>query len=99
MIEFLASHRHVLAFLVDLARATFWLVVLTAVFTPLEHFFSVRPVKVFHKGWRTNLAWYFIGSFVPIFLLGLPSAVIAMAIHAILPASVTGAATALPLWA
>jgi sterol desaturase/sphingolipid hydroxylase (fatty acid hydroxylase superfamily) len=99
MLAFLESHHHIQAFLIDLARATFWLVVLTAVFTPLERFFSVRPIKLFHKGWLTNLAWYYIGSFVPLFLLGPPSALIAMTIHAVLPASITGAAAALPLWA
>ena len=76
-----------------------WLVILTAVFAPLEHFFAVRRGKFFYKGWLTNLGWYFVGGLVSAFLLGPPSALIAMGVHAVLPASVTGAAANLPLWA
>ncbi len=99
MISLLASHLHLSALLIDLARTGFWLVILTVVFVPLEHFFSVRRANVFYKGWLTNLGWYFVGSFVPVLLLGPPSALIAAGVHAILPATITGAAAALPLWA
>jgi len=99
MQSFLGSHQHILGILLQVVRLWFWLVVLTAVFTPLEHFFSVRPAKLFYKGWSTNLGWYFVNSLTPIFLLGPPSALMALIIHAILPASITGAAAALPLWA
>ncbi|HEX4180900.1 MAG TPA: sterol desaturase family protein [Caulobacteraceae bacterium] len=99
MSSFLASHQHVLALLLQVVRLAIWLVILTAVFAPLEHFFSVRPAKLFQKGWRTNLGWYFVNSLAPLFLLGPPSALIALGIHAVLPAAVTGAAAALPLWA
>jgi sterol desaturase/sphingolipid hydroxylase (fatty acid hydroxylase superfamily) len=99
MSSFLMAHQHVLALLLQVVRLMIWLVILTAVFIPLEHFFSVRPAKVFQRGWSTNLGWYFVNSLVPIFILGPPSALIALGIHTILPASVTGAAAALPLWA
>jgi sterol desaturase/sphingolipid hydroxylase (fatty acid hydroxylase superfamily) len=78
-------------------RACVWLGLMIAVFAPLEHFFAVRPAKLFRKGWSVNLGWYFLNSLAPIFLLGPPSALIAWGIHAILPASVTGAAASLPL--
>ncbi len=88
-----------MSLIAQLVRLCIWLVLLTAVFAPLEHFFSVRPARLFHKDWATNLGWYFINGLVPIFLLGPPSALIAMAIHATVPASFTGAAAGLPLWA
>jgi sterol desaturase/sphingolipid hydroxylase (fatty acid hydroxylase superfamily) len=77
----------------------FWLAVLTALFAPLEHFFAVRPAKLFHRGWATNIGWYFVNSLTPILLLTPLSALVAYGIHAILPAAVTGAAAALPIWA
>lgn len=96
----LASHAHLLSLLLQVARLSVWLVLLTAVFGPLEYFFSVRRTKLFRKGWVTDLGWYFANNgLTPIFLLGPASALIATAIHAILPDSVTGAAAALPLWA
>ena len=99
MLSFLASHHQLYMLLSQAARITIWLVLLTAIFAPLERFFAVRPAKFFHKDWLTNLGWYFTNSLVPIFLLGPPSALIAAGIHAILPEAVTGAAEALPLWA
>src|SRR5437588_12436154 len=99
MISFLASHQHLLGFLRQALRLAIWLTLMTVIFGPLEHFFSVRRAKFFYPGWATNFGWYFVNSLVPVFLLGAPSALIAMGIHAVLPASVTGAAAALPLWA
>ena len=99
MQAYLASHHHIGAFLLLVLRACIWLALMVAIFAPLEHFFAVRPAKRFHKDFTTNLSWYFINSLVPIFLLGPPSALIAMGVHAVLPATVTGAAAGLPLWA
>src|SRR6476646_497113 len=99
MTGFFAAHQHILAYAMQSLRIGIWLVILTAIFAPLERFFAVRPSKFFHDDWLTNLGWYFVNSLVPIFLLGPPSALIALGIHAILPDSVTGAAAALPLWA
>ncbi len=98
MQSLLASH-HIVALLLQGLRLCIWLAIVIAVFTPLERFFSVRRAKLFYDGWATNLGWYFVNSLVPIFLLGPPSALIAWAIHSILPAVVTGAAATLPLWA
>ncbi len=99
MPSFLASHQHLFGFVMQVARLCVWLVLLTAVFAPLERFFAVRPAKLFQTGWTTNLGWYCINSLAPIFLLGPPSALIATLLHATLPASITGAGAALPLWA
>jgi sterol desaturase/sphingolipid hydroxylase (fatty acid hydroxylase superfamily) len=89
----------VLAFLLQGVHTCLWLVLLTAIFAPLEHFFSVRPARLFYRGWATNLGWYFVNSLAPIFLLGPPAAFLAAAAHTVLPASFTAAVAALPLWA
>lgn len=99
MQSLLASHQHLAGFLLIALRATIWLVLMVSIFAPLEYFFAVRPAKRFHKDWATNLGWYFVNSLVPIFLLGPPSALIAMGVHTVLPASVTGATAGFPLWA
>lgn len=99
MYELLAAHQHLLAVVLQVARSVFWLIILVAVFVPLEHFFSVKRARLLSKGWLTNLAWYFLNSLVPAFLLGPPAAMIAYVINAIIPASITGVAANLPLWA
>jgi sterol desaturase/sphingolipid hydroxylase (fatty acid hydroxylase superfamily) len=99
MASLLASHQHVLAYLILGLRTCLLLAITIAIFAPLEHFFSVRPAKLLQKGWSVNVGWYFLNSLAPILLLGPPSAFLAWAIHSILPSSVTGAAAALPLWA
>jgi sterol desaturase/sphingolipid hydroxylase (fatty acid hydroxylase superfamily) len=49
--------------------------------------------------WRVNLAWYFFNGLFTTLFLGPPALLIAWLIHSALPASVTGAAAGLPLWA
>ncbi len=84
LFDFLAAHHHVALYLGQIVRALFWLVVLMAVFVPLEYFFSAQPEhNTFHKGWLTNLGWYFINSLTPIFILGPPAALLAWAVHAV----------------
>jgi len=87
LLTFLTSHQHVLAYLSQALRTCVWLAILIAVFAPLEHFFSVRPARLFQNGWLVNVGWYFINSLSPIFLLGPPAALLAWAVHAFLPTS------------
>jgi sterol desaturase/sphingolipid hydroxylase (fatty acid hydroxylase superfamily) len=98
MIAFLSAHQHVLALVRQSLRLLFYLVVFTAVFVPLERFFAVKPTKLFAKGWRTNLAWYFVNGFVPALLLGPPATLIVLTVNAVEPAAYLSAVGALPLW-
>jgi sterol desaturase/sphingolipid hydroxylase (fatty acid hydroxylase superfamily) len=95
----LAAHHGLTVLALQGARILVQLALVTAIFLPLERVFAVRPVKLFHRGWSKNLIWYFLNSLTPIVLLGPPSALLAAAVHAVLPAQVAGAAAALPLWA
>jgi sterol desaturase/sphingolipid hydroxylase (fatty acid hydroxylase superfamily) len=99
MTTLFAVHQHLYQLLLQFARMSFWLVVLTAVFVPLERIFAVKPTKLFAKGWVTNMGWYFVNGLVPVLLLGPPVALLAFVSHAILPASFTSTISALPLWA
>ncbi|MHB1207886.1 MAG: hypothetical protein ACYCZX_20140, partial [Rhodospirillaceae bacterium] len=64
--------QHLSAYFVVAARMCAWLVVLSAVFLPLEHFFAVRRQKIFHRGLGTDLGYYAINSLVPGLLLAVP---------------------------
>jgi sterol desaturase/sphingolipid hydroxylase (fatty acid hydroxylase superfamily) len=98
MLSLLASHQHILALLLQVARSAASLALMIALFAPLEHFFSVRPSRFLHAGWSTNLGWYFLNGLVTVFVLGPPTALVAWGVHAVLPAAVTNAAAALPFW-
>jgi sterol desaturase/sphingolipid hydroxylase (fatty acid hydroxylase superfamily) len=99
MPAFFASHLHLVAHARQLVASCVSLVVVIALFAPLEQLFPVRRARFFYPGWSVNFGWYFVNALTPIFLLGPPSAAIAWAIHAALPAAWTGAAAGLPLWA
>ena len=98
MSQILNSHQGaaVFAYLVRLAA---WLVILVAIFGPLEHLFAVRRNRFFYPGWSKNLIWYGVNSLTPILLLGPPSALLALGAHAMLPSALTDAVSAMPLWA
>ncbi len=83
----------------QLARSIASLAVMIAIFAPLEHWLAVRPARRFAPDWPTNLAWFFFNGLTAVFILGPPTALVAYAVHAMLPAAITGAGAALPLWA
>jgi sterol desaturase/sphingolipid hydroxylase (fatty acid hydroxylase superfamily) len=99
MQSMLASHLHLAASLMAVARGCVWLALMVVLFAPLEYFFAARPAKLFYPGWSTNLGWYFLNCVTPVVLLAPPLAFIAAGVHAILPASFTGMASGLPLGA
>ena len=90
---------HLHAALLSVLRTCAWLGIVIVLFAPLEYIFAVRREKFFHAGWSTNLGWYFVNSLATVALLAPPLALIAIAVHAVLPEAVTGAAASLPLWA
>ena len=99
MTAFLTSHHHLMGLALNALRACVLLALVTLVFAPLEHIFAIRPGSVFAKGWRVNLGWYFVNGLFTTLLIAPPALLIAWLIHSALPASVTGAAAGLPLWA
>ncbi|HWF00804.1 MAG TPA: sterol desaturase family protein [Caulobacteraceae bacterium] len=82
-----------------IARSCAILAIVVVVFAPLERLFPVRRQRLFHPGWAIDVGWYFLNSLTLALLLGPPAALLAFAVHAALPAAVTGAAAGLPLWA
>jgi sterol desaturase/sphingolipid hydroxylase (fatty acid hydroxylase superfamily) len=83
-------------FAVTALRLCAWLVLLSALFVPLERWFGVRHAPAPRAELGNRLAYYFISSLVPIVLLSAPVALLAAGAHYLVPASLTAAAQALP---
>lgn len=90
---------HLTPWLLQVGRTALWLVLLSALFAPLERLFPIGVARRRRGDFGADLAWYWINSLTPIFLLGPPAALLAMAAHAMLPPVVGAAVAALPLWA
>ena len=82
---------------VVVARLLVWLILLTAIFVPLERWFALRPAKVFRSEWRNDLFYYFVNAIVPMLVLSVPLAVAAWVGQRIIPGSVAVAFAHLPV--
>jgi sterol desaturase/sphingolipid hydroxylase (fatty acid hydroxylase superfamily) len=90
--------RHTAGFIVGAGKLAIWLVLLVAVFVPLERLCAVHPAKIGRKQVGVDLAWYFINSLLPAAIISVPLALLARALHGIDPGGFYSAAAALPLW-
>jgi sterol desaturase/sphingolipid hydroxylase (fatty acid hydroxylase superfamily) len=84
-------------FATDVFRLGVWLVLLTALFVPLERLAGLRETKTGRREVLTNLGYYFINSLVPAMLLAGPLALIAVAAQRVIPQSVPLMLAGLPL--
>ena len=66
---------------VDLLRAGVWLVLLLAIFVPLEKLFALHRKPVFRKALSIDVAYYFLGSVLPKLILVFPLTIIAGLLH------------------
>ena len=85
------------AVLVSVVRLALWLVLLAALFIPLERLAFLRRDDIFRKGIWTDLGYYFLNGLVPAFLLGVPLALVAQLVHGLLPSVLTDSVASLPL--
>jgi sterol desaturase/sphingolipid hydroxylase (fatty acid hydroxylase superfamily) len=72
-------------FLIDVLRLSLWLVILAAIFVPLERLFAAHPQKVFRKQIVTDLGYYFLSSFSSAVLLSFPVALLASLVRHVVP--------------
>ena len=86
-------------YVLQFLRLTAWLVILSVVFIPLERLFALHPKKIFRKAILTDVAYYFLNSLVPGFLLGFPLAAVAWGVHHFIPAGYLAFVAGLPVWA
>jgi sterol desaturase/sphingolipid hydroxylase (fatty acid hydroxylase superfamily) len=75
-----------------------WLVLLSAVFVPLERLFAIRPQKLFRRQFGVDLGYYFLSGLVPSLLLGTPMALLAWAVHTMLPNGINATVAQWPTW-
>jgi sterol desaturase/sphingolipid hydroxylase (fatty acid hydroxylase superfamily) len=82
----------------EIVRLSVWLVLLMAIFVPLERLYRLHPQRVFRKAFSTDLAYYFLSGLLPSLLLVLPMSLIARAVHRFLPGLLYSWPAGLPLW-
>lgn len=87
---------HFVPLAVDFLRLCVWLVLLMAVFIPLERVFTLRPQSVFRRGFSRDLGWYFLGGFLPSLLLVPSMGAIGWALHFLMPAALEPHVAAMP---
>jgi len=80
----------------NVVRLCAWLLLLMLVFVPLERIFAVRRQKVFRKAFGADVAYYFISSLIPKFLLILPLSSLAWAMHRSMPVAFYAWSATLP---
>ncbi|SDD28889.1 Sterol desaturase/sphingolipid hydroxylase, fatty acid hydroxylase superfamily [Sphingomonas sp. YR710] len=92
------SHQ-LLLFLGYTARLSVWLIILAAIFVPLERLFALRPLPILRPGLLEDLGLYFLNGLVAAFLLGVPLAFVAAIAVNIIPEAYYSQVDMLPLWA
>jgi sterol desaturase/sphingolipid hydroxylase (fatty acid hydroxylase superfamily) len=80
----------------DFLHVCAWLLLLAAVFIPLERLWAAQPQKVFRRAVWTDLGYYFVNSMLLSTLLILPLAAIAWTLHALVPAPLLRLGSGLP---
>ena len=83
---------------VDIFRLCLWLVLLIAIFVPLERLFARRPSRFLRPQIGNDLAYLFLSSLVPGVLMSVPLAVLATLVQRLLPAGFHDSVHGLPLW-
>src|SRR5580692_4618867 len=82
---------------IEAARLGAKLLLVVAIFVPLERLFALRRQRVLRAGLLTDLAYYVIGGFVPKLLLVVPLSMLAWVVHAAAPSPFYAMTGALPL--
>jgi sterol desaturase/sphingolipid hydroxylase (fatty acid hydroxylase superfamily) len=90
---------HFGSIVIALLRAGAWLVILSAIFVPLERLFALHPQKILRKEVAVDIGYYFLNALVVALVLGPPVAIIAFVMRHVIPSSVVGTLSAWPIWA
>jgi sterol desaturase/sphingolipid hydroxylase (fatty acid hydroxylase superfamily) len=72
-------------FILEALRLTVWLVLLAAIFVPLERLFGVHPQKIFRRQFGTDLGYYILNSVLIGVVLAVPLALLAAGVHQLMP--------------
>jgi sterol desaturase/sphingolipid hydroxylase (fatty acid hydroxylase superfamily) len=86
------------ALLPELAALAARLVVVLAIFVPLERFCAARPQKFLRVAFVTDLAYYFFANLLPKLFLAVPLSALAWALHRAVPSAFYAVMADLPGW-
>jgi sterol desaturase/sphingolipid hydroxylase (fatty acid hydroxylase superfamily) len=90
--------RHLVSFAKDLVGLSVWLVLLLAVFVPLERIFGKHSQKVLRRSFGTDVFYYFLNGILPKLLLVIPLTVLSAGAHRLVPLAFYSSVAAMPLW-
>ena len=76
---------HLRGFGIEILRLVAWLLLLLAIFIPLERLWAVHPQRIFRREVWLDLGYYFLNSLLLTTLLVVPIAVLARLLHALVP--------------
>jgi sterol desaturase/sphingolipid hydroxylase (fatty acid hydroxylase superfamily) len=96
MLEHLFNFSYGLA--LNVAALTAWLVLLVAIFVPLEQVFALHPVKFWRYQTGVDVAWYFLNSIVPTAIIAFPLALLSQLLHDLDPGGYYKVVAQFPLW-
>ena len=82
----------------DAGRLAIWLVLLVAIFVPLEQLGGLHPTKIWRKQIGVDLTWYFINSLLPAAVLSVPLALVSRAMQGWNPGGFYSAVASWPFW-
>src|SRR5579862_9713691 len=68
--------------------AVLGLVVLAAIFVPLERLFALHPQRVLRSGWRTDLVHFVVNNLLANLALVVPVVVVGLGLRAAVPSAV-----------
>jgi sterol desaturase/sphingolipid hydroxylase (fatty acid hydroxylase superfamily) len=97
----LLAHLHQLhlpAILLNVVRLSLWLLILCAIFLPLERLFSLHRQKIIRRSLPSDIVCFFITGLVPQLLLAVPLSLAAYVAYHFVPWRVHAAIATWPLW-
>ena len=86
------------AFGVDVFRLAIWLIILVAIFIPLERLFALHPQKILRKQFGVDLVWYFVNTLFPATVVSVPLAAAAELLQLLNPGGFYSFAGSIPFW-
>ncbi len=92
------THVSLATIMTDLLRLCLWLVILTAIFVPLERLFALREQKVWRPAILQDLGYYFLNGLIAATILSVPVSLAVTLSHLVIPAGYYDQVAALPLW-
>jgi sterol desaturase/sphingolipid hydroxylase (fatty acid hydroxylase superfamily) len=84
--------------ILEIARLTVWLLLLCAIFVPLERLAGIERQAFYRPQFLTDLGYYMLNSIVVGIVLGVPLVLIGSAVHQLIPSAVLETIAALPGW-